>query len=330
LEDLVPGNFWKNKKVLITGYEGFLGSNLTLKMIELGAKVTGIDRKTRRKETILTKADYKCFKSVKLDVSDYAGLNKAIKQIRPEVVFHLAAEAIVGICNFHPVQTFKANIEGTWNLLELCNQNRSFVKAVVVASSDKAYGSHKILPYTEEAPLSGNYPYDVSKSCADLISYMYHNTYKLPVVVTRCGNIFGPGDFNFSRIVPSTIKSALSGRTFFIRSDGKFTRDYVFVDDIVNGYIMLAEQLERKKLSGNAFNFSNETPMTVIDLVKKTYRLAGQPANFKVLNKAKYEIKHQYLSSKKARKTLGWKPEFSLDEALAETIKWYRDYGILF
>jgi len=318
--------FWKNRKVLITGYEGFLGSNLTRKMLSYGAKVTGLDKKVFRKDTILTPEDYKKLKVIKADVSDYSRLNDIIDKNKPEAVFHLAAEAIVSICNRNPIQTFRSNVEGTWNLLEICNRHKAYVKAVIIASSDKAYGSHKQLPYIEEAPLSGQYPYDVSKSCADLISYMYHNTYKLSVVVTRCGNIFGPGDFNFSRIVPDTIRCALSKKPFYIKSDGLFTRDYVYVDDIVDGYILMAEQLEVKHLSGNAFNLSYGDPISVLGLVKKIYKLSGRVPDIKVLNEVKYEIRHQYLSSRKARKILGWKPQNSLAQGLKKTIDWYKYY----
>jgi len=320
----MDANFWKGKRTLITGFEGFMGSNLTRRMLSYGAKVIGVDITVKRKETILEKDDYKRITAINSDVSQYGQIKKIISRYKPEIVFHLAAEAIVGKCNSNPIRTFTSNIEGTWNLLEICRQE-ACAKAIVVASSDKAYGSHKILPYKEEAPLSGNHPYDVSKSCADLISYMYHNTYKLPVAVTRCGNVFGPGDFAFSRIVPDTINSILSNKKFYIRSDGEFTRDYVYVDDITDGYILIAEQLEKKILSGNAFNFSYNHPISVFEMVKKIYKQAGMPLNIKVLNKVKYEIKHQYLSSKKARMILGWKPKYTIDTGLKQTLKWYKN-----
>jgi len=320
----VNAQFWKGKRVLITGFEGFLGSNLTRRMISCGARVVGIDILVNRKETILEKDDYKKISVFNDDVSHYGKIKRIVSRFQPEIVFHLAAEAIVGRCNTNPLRTFTSNIEGTWNVIEILRQE-SCAKAIVVASSDKAYGSHKILPYKEDASLSGNYPYDVSKSCADLIAYMYHKTYKLPVVVTRCGNIFGPGDYSFSRLVPDAIRCCLSNKTFSIRSDGKFTRDYVFIDDIIDGFITIAERLQKNKLSGNAFNFSYEDPLTVFDIVKKIYLLSNVKQNIKVLNEAKYEIKYQYLSSIKARKMLAWKPRYTLEQGLRKTIAWYKN-----
>lgn len=326
MESLVnnmTSGFWQNKKVLITGYEGFLGSNLTKALLGRGAKIYGLDIITRRKETILSKKEFDKIKVIKGSVADLDLVSGIIKKNKIEVVFHLAASALVGDCLKNPVETFSTNIEGTWNILEVCRLRKS-VKAVIIASSDKAYGSHKHLPYREDAPLNGNHPYDVSKSCADLIAHTYHHTYNLPVAITRCGNIYGPGDFNFSRIIPDAIKCLISGETLLIRSDGKFTRDYVYVDDIVNGYIMLAEQLERKHLHGEAFNLSDENPITVIKLLEKICRAANKKVQYKILNEAKYEIKHQYLASEKARKVLGWKPEHTLEKGLEKTINWYK------
>ena len=319
--------FWKGKRVLVTGHEGFLGSNLTVALAEAGAIVTGLDIKTKRKYTFFTKENYRKFKTIKGSVTNFGLIKKILARNRIEYVFHLAAEAIVGKCNKDPMLGFSTNIEGTWKLLEACKEYGK-VNAIVVASSDKAYGSHKVLPYKEDAPLVGDHPYDVSKSCADLICYTYFHTFGLPVAVTRCGNIYGPGDFNFSRIVPDAIMCAIKDKTLLIRSDGKFTRDYVYVDDIVNGYIMLAEQLERKKLAGEAFNFSDENPITVIAFVREIAKAAVKDVNYKILNLAKYEIKHQYLASRKARRILSWKPKYSLKEGLRETLKWYKAYLI--
>ena len=318
-------NFWQNKNVLISGYEGFLGSNLMKRLISYGVDVVGLDIKIRRRRTILTENDYKKIVVVKGSVANYKLLKGIIARYKVQIVFHLAAEAIVEKCLKNPLRTFSSNIRGTWNILELCRSLET-VKAIVIASSDKAYGSHTKLPYKENTPLSGAHPYDASKSCADLIAYAYYHTYGVPVAVTRCGNIFGPGDFNFSRIIPDAISSIIQNKTLVIRSDGKFTRDYVYVDDIVSGYILLAEKMQKLKLFGEAFNFSDENPMSVLELVKKIYKMANKKPNYKILGKAKYEIKHQYLSSKKARKILGWKPKAALDGGLKKTIEWYRDY----
>ncbi|HCJ66770.1 MAG TPA: sugar dehydratase [Elusimicrobia bacterium] len=319
--------FWKNKNVLITGYEGFLGSNLTRMLLSAVAKIVGLDIEVKRKRTVFTKDDYKRIITIKGSVTDYNLVKEIISRYQVDVIFHLAAEAIVDKCLKDPLLTFSSNIEGTWKILEAC-RNSNTVKSIVIASSDKAYGSHKILPYTEKTPLQGNHPYDASKSCADLIAYTYFHTYGLPVAVTRCGNIYGPGDFNFSRIVPDAIKCAITGKMLFIRSNGKFTRDYVYVDDIVAGYILLAEKLQKLKLGGEAFNFSYENPITVTKLVKKIYQLAGEVPNYKILNEAKYEIKHQYLSPKKARKILGWQPQYSFEQGLLKTVRWYKKYLI--
>jgi CDP-glucose 4,6-dehydratase len=314
-------NFWKNKKILITGFEGFLGSNLTQELLKTEAKVIGLDIKTFRKATILCSQDYKKMVVYKGSVTNYKLMRSILRKHSINIIFHLAAEAIVSRSQENPRKAFESNITGTWEVLEAA-RSQGNMEAIVVTSSDKAYGSHKKLPYREDAPLIANHPYDVSKSCADLIAHTYAHTYGLPVVITRCGNIFGPGDFNFSRIVPDAIRCALTGKTLLIRSDGKFTRDYVYVEDIVNGYIVLAEKLQKLKLSGEAFNFSDEKPLTVLELVKVIFKSLNKKPNYKILNKAKYEIKHQYLSSLKARKILGWRPKVTLGEGLKETIRW--------
>ncbi|MDD5746085.1 MAG: GDP-mannose 4,6-dehydratase [Candidatus Omnitrophica bacterium] len=315
--------FWKNKKVLMTGHEGFLGSWLSRTLVNAGAQVIGVDIVKNRKISLLNENGLRTrLTGIKADIADFKVMRKIIKKHNPHIVFHLAAEAIVSRANKEPVRTFRSNIEGTWNILEISRESRS-IEAIVMASSDKAYGSHKILPYTENAALKGDHPYDVSKSCADLIGYTYAHTYGVPVVTTRCGNIYGPGDYNFSRIVPDAICCALTGKKLIIRSDGKFTRDYVYVDDIVQGYIILAEKLRALNLHGQAFNLSDENPISVIKLVNKIYALAGEKPKYTILNKARYEIKHQYLDSGKARRVLKWKPEFSLTQGLKAAMEWY-------
>jgi len=315
-------SFWNGKRVLVTGYEGFLGSHLTKELIMRGACVTGMDIKTFRKETVLG-AELKKIKVVKGSVENYRLLLKIIKRDRIEYVFHLAASALVGQAFKYPVKAFATNIKGTWNVLE-ASRHSPGIRGIIIASSDKAYGSHKQLPYREDTALKGAHPYDVSKSCADLLAYAYFHTYGLPVCLTRCGNIYGPGDFNFSRIVPDALRCALGGRKLLIRSNGKFTRDYVFVEDIVSGYLLLAEKLEKLKLGGQAFNFSDENPLEVIALVAKIFRLAGKRPDYNILNAAKYEIRDQYLSSAKARKIICWRPKYSLEQGLKKTIAWYR------
>jgi CDP-glucose 4,6-dehydratase len=318
--------FWKDKKVVITGFEGFLGANLTRELLKEGALVIGIDSKTNRKDTLFTKDDYKRITVIQADVADFELVKKIIFRNKIQVVFHLAAEAIVDRSFENPLNTFTSNIEGTWNILEASRQAGKNIEAVIIASSDKAYGSHEKLPYTESSSLKGSHPYDVSKSCADLISYTYAKSYNMPVAVTRCGNIYGPGDFNFSRIIPDTIRCALTGNCFLIRSDGKFLRDYVYVDDIVNAYLTLATKMNILDLQEKTFNFSNNHPYSVLEVVKMIYDLIGRKPDYKILNKSKHEIRNQYLSSQKALRILGWKPEFSLRQGLERTISWYRDY----
>jgi len=307
---------------LITGFEGFLGSNLTRAMLKSGAKIAGLDIKTFRKDTLLTAQDYRKITVYKGSVANYALVSRILKKHSINVIFHLAAEAIVGRSHNNPRRTFETNIAGTWEVLEAARQQGG-MEAVVVASSDKAYGSHKKLPYTENAPLQGRNPYDASKSCADLIAHSYAHAYGLPLAITRCGNIYGPGDFNLSRIGPDAIRCALSAQVLDIRSDGKFTRDYGYVDDIVNGYILLAEKLKKLNLNGEAFNFSDENPLTVIELLNKIRKvLKGRP-DYRILNKAEYEIRHQYLDSRKARKMLGWKPATDVHKGVNNAVKWY-------
>ena len=318
-------NYWKDRKVLITGYEGFLGSNLTRRLVASGAVITGLDIKVNRRETLLTNDDYKKISVIKGSVADYHLVKDTIRQRKIEYVFHLAAEALVGRCLKDPLRGFSTNTCGTWNILEAC-RDYGRVRAIIVASSDKAYGSAKKLPYRENTPLAGDHPYDVSKSCADLIAHTYFNTYGLPVAITRCGNIYGPGDFNFSRLIPDAIRCMLAGRVFNIRSDGKFIRDYIYVDDVVDGYLALARKFAAKRLAGEAFNFSNERPLSVLAVIKEIYRIHGAPANYKILDQAQCEIKRQYLCSQKARTILKWSPAHDIQEGLRKTIRAYKKW----
>lgn len=320
----MKNKFWKNKNILITGFEGFLGSNLTRRLISFGANIIGIDKKVKRKETILNKNDYRKIIFIQGDITDYKLIKNIIARNKIEIIFHLAAQAIVSESIKEPLSTFSSNILGTWNILEAA-RNYKDIEAIVCASSDKAYGAQQKLPYKEDTPLMGAHPYDVSKSCADRLAYTYFHTYNLPVAITRCGNIYGPGDFNSSRIIPDIMRSIIFDKTLLIRSDGKFTRDYVYVNDIVDGYILLAKRLQSQKLAGETFNFSNEMPIAVLDLVRKIYKLAKKKPNYKIINQAEYEIKHQYLSSQKAKKILRWRPKYSLKQGILDTLRWYNN-----
>ena len=321
----MTNNFWRNKKVLITGYEGFLGSHLTEALIDYGANVVGLDIVTHRRHTILSDKNLNKIKIIKANVENFCLVSRIIKENKIEFIFHLAAKALVGECLQDPVKAFCTNIKGTWNILQ-ASRNSDTIKALLIASSDKAYGIQNELPYKETSSLAGCHPYDVSKSCADLLAYTYFHTYGLPVCVTRCGNIFGSGDFNFSRIVPDTIRSAIKNKTLIIRSDGKFTRDYIYVKDVISGYLNLAKKINNLKLFGETFNFSNEKPISVLELVKTIYELVGKRPAYKILNQVRYEIKHQYLCSSKAKRILNWKPGYTLRKGLKETIKWYKEY----
>jgi CDP-glucose 4,6-dehydratase len=265
-------------------------------------------------------------KIVRGDVRDQALLERILGEYEIDTVIHLAAQTIVTIANRNPVSTFETNISGTWALLEACRRGPT-VKQIVLASSDKAYGDHETLPYDEETPLRGRHPYDVSKSCADLIAQAYAVTYRLPVAITRCGNFYGGGDLNWNRIVPGTIRSILRGQRPVIRSDGQYVRDYFYVDDAAAVYILLAEQLaKRRDLCGQAFNFSNETQATVLELVRRILALMSSDLEPDVRNEATNEIRRQYLSAAKAKRLLGWQPLFTLDEGLRRTIRWYTDF----
>jgi len=317
--------FWKNKKLLITGYEGFLGSWLAKTLVELGAKVIGIDKVKNRSYSVL-EGYRKRIIPIKGNICNLNLVRKTIDKHKPSIIFHLAAEAIVGRANKHPIRTFKSNIQGTWNMLE-ASRGKSFIDSIIVASSDKAYGSHKDLPYHEDTTaLKGDHPYDVSKSCADLLCNTYYNTYKMPICVIRCGNIYGPGDYNFSRLIPDLFRSILRNNPFIIRSDGTFTRDYIYVEDAVSGYLLVARKMKDNGLEGHAFNLSNEKPISVLSLVKIIYKLAKKEPQYSILNAACNEIKDQYLCSSKARKLLGWKPKYGLNEGLKRTKAYYRKY----
>ena len=319
-------NFWENRNIFITGSTGFLGSYLTDELISQKANVISLVRDWVSKSRFIFSDAHKKTTVVRGEVEDYPLLERVLNEYEIDSVFHLAAQTIVGTANRNPMSTFDANIRGTWNLLEACRRN-PLVKRIVVASSDKAYGVQENLPYTEDTPLKGIHPYDVSKSCADLIAHTYANTYDLPVCITRCGNFYGGGDNNFNRIIPGTIRSIIFNERPIIRSDGNYIRDYIYARDAVSAYMLLAEKMEDKSLHGEAFNFSNEIQVTVLDLTQKLLSLTGREDLEPIIqDQASNEIKHQYLSAEKARKKLGWRPLYTLDQGLQETIEWYKDF----
>jgi CDP-glucose 4,6-dehydratase len=318
--------FWQDRPVFVTGATGLLGGSLVRRLLLAGADVVCLVRDWVPQSELVRGQLLDQVKVVRGDVRDQATLERALGEYEIDTVIHLAAQTIVGIANRNPVSTFETNIGGTWSLLEACRRS-PLVKQIVVASSDKAYGEHEQLPYNEDAPLTGNHPYDVSKSCADLIAQAYATTYDLPVGVTRCGNLYGGGDLNWNRIVPGTIRSVLRGQRPVIRSDGKFVRDYFYAEDGAAANMLLAEKLSTDAaLKGHAFNFSNETQVTVIELVQRILRTMDSDLEPEVRNEAVNEIQHQYLSAAKARETLGWKALYTLDEGLQQTIAWYREF----
>ena len=302
-----------------------IGSWLVKDLLSLGAYVVVLVRDPNPQSELYRSGDIQRVSVVNGRLEDFWTLERAINEHEVDTIFHLGAQTIVGIAHRFPLPTFEANIRGTYNLLEACRLHKDMVQRVVIASSDKAYGEQPNLPYTEDMPLNGRHPYEVSKSCADLIAQCYYHTYGLPVTIARCGNVYGGGDLNWSRIVPGTIRSFLRGERPIIRSDGTYVRDYIYVKDVVRAYMRLAECLDDNRVRGEAFNFSTETPLTVLELVQIIQRLMNcEHIEPQILDCAKGEIRAQYLSAAKARSILGWEPQFNIEQGLLETIEWYR------
>lgn len=324
---LAPANPWSNWRVLVTGATGLVGGWLVKDLLARNATVVALVLDPDPQTELYRSGDWQRIHIARGSLEDYDSLVRVINGYEIDTVMHLGAQTIVGTANRAPLGTFEANIRGSYNLLEACRVLSKLVKRVVVASSDKAYGDHATLPYREDAPLRGRHPYDVSKSCTDLIAQTYAHTYQLPVSIARCGNIFGGGDLNWSRIVPGTIRSLLSNQRPIIRSDGQFVRDYVYVRDVARAYMKLAEHVEQPGVTGQAYNFGWDAPVTVIQLVTAITQLMGRDDLAPViLNQASGEIRSQYLASDKARAQLNWKPEFDLRTGLRETIAWYQAF----
>lgn len=323
----MSASIWRDRATLVTGGTGLVGSWLVRRLLEAGADVICLVRDWVPGSELVRSSMFEQMKVVRGDICDRELLERVLGEYEINTVFHLAAQTIVGIANRNPISTFESNIEGTWNVLEAARRS-PLVKAIVVASSDKAYGDQEQLPYSEDTPLEGRHPYDVSKSCADLITQAYGKTYGMPVAVTRCGNFYGGGDLNWNRIVPGTIRSILRGERPVIRSDGQFVRDYFYVEDGAACYMLLGEKLlnEAELVRGKAYNFSNEIQVTVAQLVGLILEKMNSSLTPDIRNEASNEIRHQYLSAERARQQLQWKPLFTLEEGLTKTISWYREF----
>lgn len=327
VESVGMSKFWLDRPVFLTGATGLIGGWLTRRLVEAGADVVCLVRDWVPQCELVRSRLLEQVKVVRGDICDHDLLERTIGEYETATVIHLAAQTIVGVANRNPVSTFQSNIQGTWSLLEACRRSPG-VRSIVVASSDKAYGDQEDLPYGEDSPLEGRYPYDVSKSCADLIAQSYAKTYNLPVAITRCGNFYGGGDLNWNRIVPGTIRSVLRRERPVIRSDGHYVRDYFYAEDGAAAYMLLAEQLHcRPELRGLAFNFSNEIEVTVLGLVRRILSGMNSDLEPQVLNEASNEIRRQSLSASRARQLLRWSPLFTLDEGLERTISWYRGFA---
>jgi CDP-glucose 4,6-dehydratase len=315
--------FWQDRPTLVTGATGLLGGWTVRHLLGLGAQVVCVVRDWIPQSELFAGGLAERCAVVRGDVRDQALMERVLGEYEVSTVLHLAAQTIVDIARRNPVSTFEANVAGTWSVLEACRRSPT-VGQIVVASSDKAYGQQPTLPYVEDMPLLARHPYDASKACADVIAVSYASTYGLPVAVTRCGNFYGGGDLNWNRIVPGTIRSVLRGQPPVIRSDGTFVRDYLYVEDGAAANVLLAEALAgNEACRGQAFNFSTETPVTVLELVHLVLRLMGSDLGTVVLDDARHEIPAQYLSAAKARQLLSWRPLFALGEGLERTIAWY-------
>jgi CDP-glucose 4,6-dehydratase len=321
---VVVSAFWRDRPTLVTGATGLLGGWLVPRLLAEGAEVVTIVRDWPAKSLMATGDWRDRVARVTGDVRNGALLERVLGEYEVRTVFHLAAQTIVGIANRNPRSTFATNVDGTWRLLEACRRS-PLVEEVLVASSDKAYGDHGRTVVGEDAELKGRHPYDASKAAGDLIAQSYASTFQVPVAIARCGNFYGGGDLNWNRIVPGTIRSVLRGQRPVIRSDGTFVRDWLYVEDGASAYLSLAEGLARDpRLAGQAFNFSNEAPASVLDIVRTVLSAMGSGLQPDVRNESLHELPYQALSAAKARKVLGWKPSFTLPQGMERTIAWYR------
>ncbi len=318
--------FWRDKRVFITGVTGLLGSWLAAELVQQGADIVGLIRDQVTQSPLIRSGVINQITIVRGEVCDYTEIERILAEYEIDTIFHLAAQTQVGIANRVPMSTFETNIRGAWIILEAARRNPT-IRRILVASSDKVYGLQEELPNRENAPLHAQYPYDVSKACADMIARTYAHIYDMPIAVTRFANLYGGGDINWNRLVPGTMRSVLRGERPVIRSDGTFKRDFTYVRDAVYGYLTLAEQIGRPDVRGEAFNFGQSNPVSVLEMINSIIKLSACPdLEPIILNEVKHETQDQYLSSEKAARILKWQPQFTLEEGLRETMEWYRDF----
>lgn len=311
------------KNILVTGATGLVGSHLVERLLELKPfRIVALSR-SRDPQAYFFKNNLEQKTVIAHgDLKDKERILDIVTKYEIEYIFHIAAQPIVATAYINPYETIATNIMGTAHILEAARLS-PYIKGVIIASSDKAYGKDCNAALETQA-LRGDHPYDVSKSCTDLLAITYANTYAVPVTVSRFGNIFGPGDLNFNRIIPGIMKAAIKNETLSLRSDGKFVRDYVYVKDVVEGYIALAEHMDKAR--GETFNFSSGFNFSVLDLIGKTSEVIGKKVEYTILNNQKNEIPEQSLNFEKATKVLGWKPSYDFAQGITETFNWYKEY----
>lgn len=322
MEDVV-GDFWKGRTALVTGGTGFVGSHLVERLVELGASVIVPVRSVNVGSYFFAEKLNEKSVLVNCDIKEIQRIKDIIAKYGVSIVFHLAAQSLVTVGRKEPYETMMTNIVGTLNILESCRTNPD-VEAILLASSDKAYGSSNMLPYLETHPLKGEYPYDSSKSCMDLVSQCYHRTYDMAIAIARFGNIYGEGDLNFDRIIPGAIRSGLLNTVLEIRSDGQMIREYTYAKDVVDGYLVLAEKIE--KIRGEAFNFTSGERKNVLEVVETVSKAMGKDISFRIMNTAKHEIREQYLSAEKAHRILNWTCKYDMNSVLLRIVEWYKRY----
>ncbi len=318
--------FWQDRRVFVTGASGLTGGWLINELKKKKAEIIILLRDWVSNSMVLSPSEINKITIVNGDLSDPKQLERILCEYEIKNIIHLAAQTVIPIANENPLSTFESNVRGTWNLLEAC-RNVKGIESIVIASSDKAYGQSLKLPYKEDSPLRAIYPYDVSKACAEMVGVSYAKTFDLPIAITRCGNFYGGGDLNWSRLIPGTIRSMIRGETPIIRSNGKLIRDYIYVEDAVKAYVLLSRELSRNsKYVGEAFNFSNGIPVNVMNIVKLIIKKFKKNIEPILEDEIKGEIINQCLDPSKAKKELGWSPIFSLESGLDKTISWYKDY----